>query len=521
MPISQKNTMHKPLTRILFGLTVVWGALIFWVSPHPPMLDLPQHAGQVALLRDIVLGQSPWADRFRLNFFTPYVLGYGLALPLSMVMPVAAALKLLLSLGFIGFVFFSVKLREHFKADPRLDWLFIPGFFGFAYAWGFFTFLLASAVGLGFILLSARTVEHRTAARSAGLLAVGLAMLASHGLVFVFAWGVGVLQVLASTRRIRQLWLGLWPYALLLIAAVAYFWIGRQVHAGLEGNMDNATQWGWGWERRRILFYAAGAGGQENSGLVFLPAFVVMAAAPWVMGLRVEWRRKSVWVPFACVAALLLVVPHVALTTAFLYQRFALFLFPAYAWLFALQVRHSLQPDNTALTPRAGESWRGTVGVALLVATVWVVLGMHTVWAWRFARESADFVRISRALEPGQRAIGLMFDRESVATKHKIVYIHHAAWYQAEMQGLIDFNFAWLPPQIVRFRPDRLPAVLPLFEWKPESFDWKQHRGGDYRYFLIRHDEPVPATLFKGAPCPPQLLIAEGKWSVYERRACP
>ena len=513
--------MPKQLSRVLFVLTVIWGALVFWVSPHPPMIDLPQHAGQVALLRDIVLGQSPWADRFRLNFLTPYVLGYGLALPLSMVMPVAAALKLLLSLGYVAFVLLSVKLRQHYQADARLDWLFLPGFFGFAYAWGFFTFLLAAGVGLGFILLSARTAEHRTHARSVGLLATGLAMLASHGLVFVFAWGVGVLQVLASTRRLRPLLLGLWPYAVLLLAALAYFWIGRQVHTGLEGNMDNATQWGWGWERRRVLLYAAGAGGQENSGLVFLPAFAAMAAAPWIMGLRVGWRRKSVWVPFVCVVVLLLVVPHVALTTAFLYQRFALFLLPAYAWLFAAQVVSAGRQASTGRTPTRSSSYRSKAGVALLVVTAWVVLGVHTISAWRFARESADFDEISRVLEPGQRAIGLIFDRGSAAVNHKIIYIHHAAWYQAEKQGLIDFNFAWLPPQIVRFRPDRLPAVLPLFEWKPEAFDWRIHRGVDYRYFLIRHDAPVPASLFDGAECEPHLLVAKGKWTVYERRACP
>jgi hypothetical protein len=517
--------MSNQITRALFALTVLWGALVFWVAPHPPMLDLPQHAGQVALLRDIVLGQSPWADLFRLNFFTPYVLGYGLALPLSMVMSVAAALKVLLSLGFIAFIIMSVKVRQHFEADARLDWLFIPGFFGFAYAWGFFTFLVASALGLAFILASARAAERRSAARSGGLLVIGLALLASHGLVFMFAWGVGGLLVLASTRRLRDLVPGLWPYAVLLLAAVLYFWIGREVHTGLEGNMDNATQWHWGWEyRHRVLYYAAGAGGQEKSGLVFLPVFAAMAAAPWVMGLRPRWRFRWVAVPFVCTTAWLLLVPHVALTTAFLFERFALFLLPAYAWLFAAPIGRAepgIAGQAVGRASSAVPAWRGLVGVAMVAATAWVVLGVHSVAAWRFGRESADFDRVLQTLEPRQRALSMLFDRSSEAAKHKLSYMHHPLWYQAEKQGLVDFNFAWFPPQIVRFRPDRLPGVPPLFDWFPERFNWAENRGNDYRYFLIRHSEPIPPTLFDGAPCAPQLVSQHGKWSAYERRACP
>src|SRR3954451_16068160 len=81
------------LLRWLFMFTVLCSALIFWLAPHPPMIDLPQHAAQVTLLRDMLLGQSPWADYFHINVFTPYIIGYGLALPLSFIMPIAAAMK--------------------------------------------------------------------------------------------------------------------------------------------------------------------------------------------------------------------------------------------------------------------------------------------------------------------------------------------------------------------------------------------------------------------------------------------
>lgn len=505
--------MQESRWRWLFALTVIWGALIFWIAPHPPMVDLPQHAGQVALLRDILLGQSPWSDQFRINLFTPYILGYGLALPLSLIMPVAAALKLLLSLGYLVFVFMCVKLRQQFKADPRLDWLFLLGFFGFAYKWGFFTFLVAAPLGLWFILLSVRYADQRSYARGAGIVAVGLLMLASHGLVFLFAWGIGAMQTALGARKLKPLLLALVPYAILICACAGYFLISRHINAGLEAGLEQAIKWRWGLLRRSVLLYAAGGGDQQNMRDIFLPVFIVMAAAPWLMGLRIDWRRTSSWIPFAGVVFILAFVPHFAFNTAFLYERFALFLLPAYAWTFV---------SNAAMSERPRAAGRyAPFGLASLVVASWSILSLHTVWAWRFAQETAAFQEILQVLEPKQRALSLVFDNYSAAARSRPVYIHYPLWYQAEKQGLVDFNFAWFPPQIVRYRPDHLPAVHVLFDWFPERFDWKSNHGADYRYFFVRHDGPVPENLFRGVDCPPVSLITRERWTVFERRACP
>lgn len=509
--------MHKSLSpwRLLFVFTVLWGALIFWVAPHPPMGDLAQHAGQVALLRDMLLGQSPWADLFRINLFTPYVLGYGLALPLSLVMPVAAALKLLLSLGYLLFVFMCIKLRREFNADPRLDWLFLLGYFGFAYKWGFFTFLVAAPLGLWFILLSVRHARAPSLRRGAGIVAVGLAMLASHGLIFLFSWGVGglLVAVAAMRRGLRPLFGALLPYALLFVACGGYFLISRHFNAGLEGGLEQGIKWQLDLQRRRMLSFAVGGNGQAGSLRTFFPVFVLMAAAPWLMGLRIDWRRLSNWIPFMCVVMFLALVPHFAFNTAFLYERFALFLMPAYAWMFS----RPAVPAGGALSG----SRLATLSLVLMAGASWTVLGQHTVWAWRFGQETRDFAEIMRVVEPRQRALTLVFEPESQAARNDIVYIHYPAWYQAEKQGLIDFNFAWFPPQVVRFRPDRLPTVQPMFDWKPDGFEWNKHRGQDYRYFFVRRNEPLPGNFFAGAQCTPVPLMTRGDWTVYERRACP
>lgn len=150
--------------RILFFITVGVGGIVFWLAPHPPMNDLPQHAAQVATLHDLLLGQSPWDRLLRINLFTPYLLGYVLAVGLSFVMPVAAALKVLLTLSFYGFVAAYVALRKHVGGDERLDWLCVPGFFGFAYAYGFFSYLVAAPIGM-FLLVTARDYAEQPSAR--------------------------------------------------------------------------------------------------------------------------------------------------------------------------------------------------------------------------------------------------------------------------------------------------------------------------------------------------------------------
>ncbi len=496
----------------LFLLTIAWGAGIFWIAPHPPLIDLPQHAGQIALLRDLMQGSSPWHDLFRTNLLTPYLLGYGLALPLTLVMPVAAALKLLLTLAFLAFVLLCIRLRRQFGADTRLDWLFIPGFFGFAYNWGFFTFLLAAPVALWFVLLAERYTHYQTPGRKAGLVAVGLALLASHGLAFLFAWMIGAAMLAPRLRRTKIILRAALPYAVLLLACAAYFLVNRHLNAGMQADLTALTSWNGGPQRLgkiavyTLTHYASGIG-----IVLWAGATLLLLAAPWLLGLRIDWRLTASWVTLAILLAIFLLVPSNAMSTVYLYQRFALFLLPAYAWMFT---RTPTGPPRTHSAQLAR-----TIAVPLLMLVCWAVLAMHTWRTASFAVESAPIDNFIARLQPGQRALMLMFDPDSPAAGWR-VYTHYPAWYQAEKHGLVDFNFAWFPPQIVRFRPDKLPAVQPGFEWHPERFDWGQHKGELYRYFFVRSDEPLPQGLFRGEACAPRLIWEQGEWQVFENLGC-
>ena len=86
--------------RIALSSTVLLAGCTVWLAPHPPLADLAQHAAQVALWRDLLLGTSKWRELVEVNYFTPYWLGSGLALLLSFVVPVSAALKVVLMLSY-------------------------------------------------------------------------------------------------------------------------------------------------------------------------------------------------------------------------------------------------------------------------------------------------------------------------------------------------------------------------------------------------------------------------------------
>ena len=509
--------------RFLFVLTVIWGASIFWIAPRPPMVDLPQHAGQVAILYDLLTGTSPWADVFRLNLFTPYLLGYGVAFGLSFFMPVAMTLKVTLSLAYLAFVFALVKLRQRFNADPQLDWFFLLSFFGPAYAWGFLTFLTAAPVAIFFILLADRYLEEPGLPLGVATALLGLALLLSHGLMFVFglavAGGIYLLRRWPGRATAARWLLQSWPLMLPAFACLAYFLISQKLE-NQYGGIGNVGPPLWRIEWLRVMKIFVNSLGGRSPILVGASA-IILPLIPWMLGLRIDFKRPATWLMFAVSFLIAVAAPFFAMATGILYLRFALFTLPAYALMFTLSSAPA-RTDRANGTQSVGRNQRALqkLAVPLMLVLTWLILGTHTAQAWRFARESRDFEPVLAAMQPGQRALSLPLDRSSKAAENPYAYLHFGNWYQSEKQGLVDFNFAWFPPQIARFKPDHVPAVRFGFEFDPDKFDWQKHQGERYRYFVVRHRDPVPEKLFDGARCPPSKLLESGAWTLFERRNC-
>ncbi|MGF6777639.1 hypothetical protein [Paraburkholderia sp. GAS334] len=512
-----RNNTGARLGRFLFLCTVLLAGALFWIAPRPPMGDLPQHAAQVSMLHDLVTGTSPWADLVRANFFTPYLLGYGLAFVLSFVMPVVSALKLFMMLAFYAYVAAGVALRKEYDADARLDWLYVPGFFGFAYQYGFYTYLLAVPVGLYFLVLARRFASAPSVARGIGLAVAGVVLFFSHGLVFLFACAVGAAFIPCFIRQPARIARAVVPYVLLGALTLAYLVYVRHNDLVIPGAATQASSdmtWDWkgpiGWHRvYNFLLYTLAS--EMKDGYFFLGA-VFMLAAPWLLRAKLNYRDPTALLPMLAIVIIWFCAPSDALGIALLYQRFAIFLLPVYALMFQADPASASRAASSAVT---------RLTPIVLALFCWSYLGMLAVRDHRFAVENAPFETLLSATEPGQRALSLIFAPESTTIHNLWTYHTYPLWYQAERQGFVDFNFAFFLPQIVRFRPDRIPAVRPgPQESTADGFDWHAVDGRAYRYFFVRHTQPLPATLFKNDECEVVLVKAVPDWSLFERRAC-
>lgn len=502
-PAFSTGRRRVELGRLGFLATVAFAAATFWLAPRLPMADLAHHAGQVALWHDLLTGTSRWGSFVYVNWFTPYLLGASLALPLSFVMPVAAALKVVLTLAYLAFVAACVALRRAFGADARLDWLFIPGFFGYCFAWGFYPFLVAAPIGIVFVLVARRYAERPAPATGLVLLAVGLALFFAHALLFVFVNAIGGALLLFKRRRLMALLGVAWPYLVAGLWLVAF----RLLRPPSEGEpLDGLLAGFAGFELERLNFIALSIGwpaGSTGTDWHLGALAVPMLVAPLALGSRPNRAQPGAFVPILLTVGLCLVVPFPAGWV--LCQRFALFLLP----FLALAFRGG--PDNRLI----GRIW--------LPVLCWTFLVVHVERLMAFAQESAPFEEVLAAAEPGYRAFSLIFDAGSDASGADNAYLHFPLWYEAEKQGLVDFNLAVLPWEVVRYRLDRVPAVFnrPNWAWRPgHRLDWELAEGKTYRYFFVRHVMALPDGFFPSGPCEPVLRKASGPWSLFENVNC-
>jgi hypothetical protein len=484
-------------SRTAYVTTVAAAASIFWLAARPPMVDLSQHAAQIALWHDLLLGQSAWADLFRINLLTPYLTVYSMALGLSFVVSATTAFKVLLSIGLIAFVISCVQLRSDFGADRRLDWVFIPSFFGFAYEWGLVTFLISSPICLQFIRLARRQAIATTIQRDAGLFAIGVTLLFSHGLLFLFSGLVGGLLLLITTPTIRSLFRHAIPYILMLVACAIFTWATRQIEA--PAHLSH-IEWPFPHERLANLGYEL----QSPESPIFLPITMLMIVA---MALLRPGFAKIAAVPLAGVTLVYFLAPHIAYSTAFLYQRFAMFILPFAA--LACMKSNSAPPSQVRLCHIA------------LMCSCLGMLALHAQRTYAFGRETADFETILEAAEPGRRAASIVHNRRSRATGNHAQLLHMPAWYQVDKTGLVEFNFAYFHPQVVRYKSSLIPYTGFGFDPDMPEFDWSlpQARMFDY-YFVHQFPGHTPVGFATNPVCTTKLVKSAGNWSLFERGTC-
>ena len=136
----------------LFAAVLLLSVVPLWFGQYLPLVDLPQHAAQVGLLREIWSGNDAIVALFRVNWFTPYLLGYVSLYALALVMPITAATQLLVSVAVVSVPLLTGRLLRAAGADERWKWLAIPCSFSFALYCGFLSFIVAAPFALLFLI---------------------------------------------------------------------------------------------------------------------------------------------------------------------------------------------------------------------------------------------------------------------------------------------------------------------------------------------------------------------------------
>jgi hypothetical protein len=501
------------IERLLLWATVAWAASTIWICPELPLVDLAQHAAQVTLFRDLLAGTSVWKGLVDVNLFTPYALEYGAGLLLSAVLPINLAFSVLLTLAYVGLVATCVRLRCDLGGEPRLDWLFIPTFFGYAWSWGFVPFLLAAPFGVWFLAAARRHAEEPDARTARRLLVLGAVLFFAHGLVFLVGLLGAGLFLFERRRLVRKLSRAdIWPYLVLAALPIVYQ-LTQHVNAQIA-TLPSRPEWGDGvlglYGRAKLFFvYPFGLTNEKS----FTPIGVVFALAPLGLGARPNRGTFGWWVPFAAIALVYFGAPSSGFHFSHLYQRWALFAFPAYALLY--------RPPRRAAGPAP---WRARATFVAMAVSSWAYLGVRTTRLVRFRREAAPIVARLEALPEGKRVLNLPFDPESPATGQEHLYQHFAVWYQAFRHGLVDVSFASETVQVVRYRPEALPKLAPSTELRPWRFDYVKNEGWIYDYILFRGRSAATVASIDAALhnpiCAMQPLDAPAGWTLLERGAC-
>lgn len=502
-----KTSLFRPYGVLysLLALALIFG--ILWLPTYPIMIDLPQHAGQLAAMQGLITGQGLWSDTLYINWYTPYLVGYLAALPFTLWLHLSPliALKLVLTGSYFLYLYALKKLSETLGTDRRLSWLYLPSFFGLPWVFGLFAFLVAMPVGLLLLhtsIVYARRPDRRNLIKLA-LMAVILFF--CHGLAFTLFIALSYFMVflICAEGFSRHFLTVSVPYVLFAALWVLYFVVTKS-HS-LTMHQINVTSWGPLWKRPIQIFFSPWGSTDELSTPLYS---MVCLAFPWMLGLRPS-RKSLLALPMLFILLIWFLAPLTAEATTLLYNRSAILILPFYCFLFTQP-----EPINRYSSAKR-QQWAWVM--LSVVLTVFALQKFYRAYA--FDVESADFSRISLLMKPNLRVLGVVDDSASKAGAMRMVYANFPMYYQANKGGLVDPSFSTsVAPPVAYFDAMR-PKVNDSFIWFPRDRDYTGVDIASYDYFLIRDEQGLREAnrLLTTQPVPLVIKAHIGNWTLLER----
>jgi hypothetical protein len=311
---------------------------------------------------------------------------------------------------------------------PAWSFCLLPGLYSSALYWGFFNFIVCVPLMLGLVWVAVGYAAAPTRRTATGLAIFGCLLAAA----FCGAVGLAV-SGLAAWRRRESLRV-VWPFLAPAPIAATWMWLTSTN----ETQTAEPTAWANVVTRLADLPPNLTMIADRSLGTA-LAALAV--ATPFLLGARPR-RDAARWAPFAITVSIFLVFPQRTFGTDFIHNRFAVLILP-----FLL----------LGLEPWAAPT-RLPIGPIVAGATAALVLLLHSLAWLGFAREARTADVVLAQIPKGRRVLSAGIDPLSDFVPLP-VFAHYAQWYVAERGGYVDFSFASYYPELIRFRPETLPAA--------------------------------------------------------------
>lgn len=513
------------LTTIYWALVLSFSVLLIaplWTITYLPLGDLPDHAGQL----HAILNYSEYQSDYRINWFTPYLVGYSLSLFFGLFFSATTALKITYTLAVLAIPLATASLVRVLGLNRF--WL-IPSFaaaYSFSFFWGFFSFVVATPITIAFFSFCV-TYSQQPRNLKMFLYAAVFSMLLffAHAMAWAFAMVIAacIVFIYNSFKETKE---KLLPFVVLL--PLVFYWIsvngatqaaqsGSVEFGNYIGHIFNRvnTEWTYiasqfnertlkgehGLRAAEMLSFSIGRAPYSD----FVAMTLLLLVWPFLIGAKLtrNWRR---WLPFLGVIGMYMVVPYWIFDTAYVNTRFAAFLLPVSLFIFEVDKSKNLVARYGLIKGAI----RCLIGIGI---TLVMLLSNYGLFA-SFKDNDRDFKLILDAMEPNKTVLALMISQESKLT-FSPPYMHYGSYYQAEKGGVVVPNFsqdrgAHNVPLRFRGVPWSVPDT-----WTPDLFDWVKHEGHRYDYFLVRANKSMDHLFVQSAGAV-TLEAQHGKWQLYK-----
>jgi len=468
-----------------------------------PLVDLPQHALQLANWLRLDDGDPLAHAELELNFRTPYLLAYPILRALCAVVPIVVALKLVF---WAAIALQAVTLRRLCARLGHDEWLGLLGYplgMGYAFCFGFVAF--CAAVPLVYLTFELVTTHRQAPSWGSGLKlsATLAALLVAHGVALGFGLLVcGPLLLFGGGKP----WQRLLPLASPPLLAALWLAPGG-TSTRLGGDL-------WALDAARFVELPAqlvGIGAVDHAstalGLLLLASVTAHLGAPRrapfaEAPFRTRLATLLLWAPLAATLLGYGLFPLLFRGAGPLHPRFSSFLVPALL---------------VAFTPRASRrGWQLDARRAAPLLVAGSVLALFASRLPEFQRETAGFHQLVSQMRGGLSVRPLVFARGSRAFPGIPAHLHLPAYYAVEKGGSAGYSFAMYAISVVRFRPTVRIKMSGGSEWAPEQFDAAQE-AADYDYFLVKSARDRRRELFPGSSPNVTLEQHAGDWWSYRR----